>query len=101
MNRAVFRITKGVVALLVISALFNCIFILRNIMLEHDLKRLSDLANRAPSLQTAIQNLANDLLAYGKNHTDIYPILNKFGINTPPVPVDTSSKQNSSKAKKN
>lgn len=84
MNRLVSGITWGVAVLLAVSALSNCIMVLRNSFLEKDLNNVMAKARAVQNTQGAVQNLAADLTNYGRKQPDIFIILKKYGINPPP-----------------
>lgn len=75
--------------LLVLSALLNAFFVFQQMMIYRDLKTISAQISALPPLsqiQSMGQSIVNDLLEYGKKQPAIYPLLNKYGINTPPPP---------------
>jgi hypothetical protein len=102
MNRAVLGTTWCIAVLLSISALLNCFFVFQQIMLQQDLKRLTNENSKAPQYQATIQGMLAELANYAKQHPEIYPIVKRYGINPPtssgpttaPATSPSSSKTN-------
>jgi len=83
-----------------ISALLNGFFVFQQYVLTGDLQRMDARLARASELERAVRSLSDDLIRYSQKQPAIFPILQKYGLPTPPPPQPEKPEPAKAPAKK-